>query len=77
MSKIESPFHIEGNPDFRFALVLESRSVEAHSLMDSGDAIDRENLKNLIDHVVDKKRDPVDLLSILKDRVIEWKETHK
>lgn len=72
MSKVEYPFYIDENAEFRFALVLESRSVEAHSLMDSGDNKDK---------IKDVMRHPVlaidSLQSELRAMMREWKERHK
>ena len=72
MSKIEYPFTIDEEAEFRFALVLESRSVEAHSLMDNGD--NKIKIKDVIRH-------PIlgidSLQSELRSMIKDWKEKHK
>lgn len=75
MSKISIPFHIDGHPEFRFSLALESNSVEAHSLMDSGDATDKENLTGLLRGGLDD--DNLFLMGYLEEKVKKWKESHK
>jgi len=70
MSKIEAPFHIHNNPDFRFAIVLESRSVESHSLMDSDN--NKKNIHNLLDNLVIE-----DLVDYINMAITKWKEEHK
>lgn len=72
MSKIEYPFHIDEEAEFRFALVLESRSVEAHSMMDSGN--NKEVLKDTLRHpILGMEAIQSDLRMMIK----EWKEKHK
>ena len=71
MSKIEIPFHIKGNPEFRFSLVLESNSVNAHSLMDSSTL--RPDMERIMDSMV---RDPR-FMTTLERHLINWKEKHK
>lgn len=68
MSKIAIPFHIEGHPEFRFSLTLESNSVEAHSLLDSGD--NKERIKSILDSARRYDR----LSDLLEELVKKWKE---
>lgn len=73
MSKIEVPFSLDEKDEFRFTLVLESRSVESHSMMDSGD-----NKAKIIDRlrkaIID---DDMRLHHILDQAAKEWKEKHR
>lgn len=73
MSKIESPFHIDNKAEFRFALILESRSVEAHSLMDSKD--NKEILLQELNHLAHTliNSDYVKFNIMIN----QWKEEHK
>lgn len=72
MSKIEAPFNIDEDDIFRFSLIIESRSVEAHSLMDSGD--NKINLKDMLNSIV---KDNIRRDDIISDMIREWKEKHK
>lgn len=68
--KIESPFSID-NDEFRFSLVFESRSLEAHSLMSSA------NNKEELEDVLKFLQNTTNLIELLiKQRKI-WKEKHK
>lgn len=75
MSKIEIPFHIDKEAEFRFALVLESRSLNAHSLMDSGDEIEKAGLKHIVFTLVNTDDDR--LRQSLVRKITKWKEKHK
>lgn len=71
MSKIQVPFSVPGYPEFRFNLTLESNSVEAHSLMDSGD------FKSHVEDIMrSQSRDPR-LLMTFERCAAECKEKHK
>ena len=73
MSKVESNFHADSEAEFRFRLVLESASVEAHSLMDSGDN------KKLLQHELNElahrllQSGYADISKMIR----EWKDKHK
>lgn len=71
MSKVESPFHIGGDTSFRFVLTLESRSVEAHSLMDSGDF--KEIVNNILNSIIRMPQ----FRTAIEARIYLWKENHK
>jgi len=71
MSKIEAPFHIDEEAEFRFTLSLQSSSVNAHSLMDSDD-----NKKELNRILNDLAKDTV-LRTKIKMMIPVWKEKHR
>lgn len=72
MSKIEYPFHIDEEAEFRFALVLESRSVEAHSMMDSDG--NKDSLKISLEWILEESEG---MKESMKDMIRTWKEKHK
>lgn len=71
MSKIEVPFNMPGEPDFRFTLSLQSSSVEAHSLMDSGAT--KEDMTKILRSQVNDPR----FMTTLEMHLINWKEKHR
>lgn len=68
MSKISIPFSIEGHPEFRFSLTLESNSTEAHSLIDSGR--NKDTLTVDLRHALQEFRDG----RLLEIMAADWKE---
>ena len=71
MSKIESPFHIDEEAEFRFTLSLQSNSVNAHSMLDSGDT--KERIKYILDSITKDPR----FRRTLEMQMLDWKEKHK
>jgi len=69
--KIEAPFSVDKDAQFRFILSIESRSVEAHSLMSERN--NAEELKAMMEFM---GRDYKFRL-IFKDLILKWKEDHK
>lgn len=74
MSKIEIPFHVDKEAEFRFALVLESRSVNAHSLMDSDD--NKKILKEGLSLLYNDRNNDF-FIKEIENRIQQWKEKHK
>jgi len=71
MSKIEYSFNIDEEDKFRFTLVIESRSVEAHSLMDSNN--NKDKLKLLIEGLANSLVSTGAIQRMIND----WKDKHK
>lgn len=72
MSEVSKQFNIDEEDEFRFELVLKSRSVNAHSLMDNND--NKEKLKDILRHPI---LGMGSIQSELRAMMREWKEKHK
>lgn len=71
MSYVIIPFNIPDNPDFRFELKLESKSVESHSLLDSGET--KEDMKKIMESQVRDSR----FMTTLERHCVRWKESKR
>lgn len=69
--KIEAPFSIDKEAQFRFVLSLESKSLEAHSLISEKDS--SEELKKMLEFI---GRD-YKFRAMFRELLLKWNEVHK
>lgn len=72
MSEVSHQFNIDEEAEFRFEIIIRSRSVNAHSMMDSGN--NKEKISDILRHPI-LGMDAIQ--SELRSQMREWKEKHK